>query len=76
MAVFDVREDVEESITEIVFAEKKDNEGTSLAYKMGRMWNGVALHDDTGEKVLVQSAQDAQSLIKALNKAIELGWLR
>lgn len=76
MAVFDVREDVKEGVIEIVFAEM-EVDGTSVAYKLtGDRYSEVAIWDKLDEYVLVKSAQDAQNLIKALNKAIELGWLK
>jgi len=76
MAVFDVRNDVEESITEIVFAETVDDAGFSVAFKLGNEFGDVAIWDDQDECVRVRSIEQAQNLIKALNKAIELGWLK
>lgn len=76
MAVFDVRKDVNEAITEIVFAEAEDDAGFSVAYKLSNEFNDVTIWDDQDESVRVRSIEHAQNLIKALNKAIELGWLK
>lgn len=76
MAVFDVREGVEESITEIVFAEGTSINGLSNAYKVEEVTYGIAIWSSEDEYVRVHGVEHAQNLIKALNKAIELGGLK
>ena len=73
MAVFDVRIDVEEEITEIVFEDVSED----AAYKLKRRgFDMVGIIDSHEDVVIIQSEQHAQNLIKALNKAIEIGWLK
>lgn len=38
--------------------------------------NTIAITDDDGEFVLIHSKETAINLIKAVNKAIELSWLK
>jgi hypothetical protein len=72
--IYDVREDKYEEITEIVFANEHNDEGTSQAYSVHKESGYVEIHDNL-EFVIVDSKEHAQNLIKALEKAISLGWL-
>lgn len=72
--IYDVREDGYEQITEIVFANENNNEGTSQAYSILRENGYVEVHDSL-EFVIVDSKEHAKNFIKALEKAIDLGWL-
>lgn len=78
MAIFDIRKDVVEPTTRIVFAEAMI-ERTCVAHFLtpfNRRDDSVAIQDGTLEKVVVVSKQHALDLIKALEKAIELEWLK
>lgn len=82
MSVFDVRNNPVEEITEIVFAEPRhnDEDNTPQAYsiEVGGEIRGdfVAISDAGGECVFINSKEHAENLIKALNKAIELNWVK
>ena len=78
MTVFDVRKE-NSKIEKIVF---NSIEGEASGYDVGyylREWDEedglVEIHDRHGF-VLVESAEHARNLQKALDKAIELGWLK
>lgn len=78
MTVFDVREE-NSKIEKIVF---NSVEGEYSGYDVGyylRKWDaedGLVEINDRRAFVLVESAEHAQNLKKALDKAIELGWLK
>ncbi len=74
MAKFDVRDSVEE-ITEIVFAEAMDEDDDPNAYLLQHCRSFIAIVDGLHSEVFINDKEHAQNLIKALNKAIELGWL-
>lgn len=66
MAMIDIREEVQ-TIDTIVFASNGDVE------QIKKSSNCVMLKDSCGEFVLVPG-MDVPNLIRALQKAIELGW--
>ena len=78
MAIFDIRKDLTEPTTRIVFAERTV-EHTNIAHFIVP-WscrvNAISIEDGTNEKVVVISKQHALDLIKALEKSITLGWLK
>lgn len=80
MAVFDIREKDNSGITEIIFAEREDIDGAFQAYTIHHApgCNGfITIYDgDDTESVSVSSVEHAENLIKALRKAIELGWIK
>ena len=79
MSVFDVRK--KSTIGEIIFSTEvaSDTGSTSLAY-MVRVYkynnNFVEIRDGGEEFILLESKEHARNLQKALDKAIELGWLK
>lgn len=79
MATIDVRDEVEEVVDTIVFAETHGSTAgendVPLAYCLTHD-KGTVIIRDTMEYVLVNDKERALHLIKALNKAIELGWLK
>lgn len=78
MSTLDIRKDITEPTTRIVFAERTA-EHTSIAHflvQWPRRDNAVSIEDGTNEKVIVMSKQHALDLIKALEKSIALGWLK
>lgn len=78
MATFDVRNSGNEGITEIVFADEEDTQGFVQAYRLNfgcfREDNPIAI-DDGENCVIINTKEHAENLIKALRKAIELGWI-
>ena len=70
--IYDVRKSNEE-IDKIIFA----NDNMYFAYSIieGDISNAISILDGCGEFVVISGAKHARDLIKALNKAIELGWL-
>jgi hypothetical protein len=77
MTVYDVRCGDDSKIEEVVFADKACVGGSYQAYKIAPNVDGdVKLIDGSGDYVYVNSENHARNLIKALEKAIELGWLQ
>lgn len=85
MSTIDIRNEEGEEATEIVFAETQDSNGCTQANAVAK-WpyeqNQVVIKDEdyrpqelTGY-VVVSSKEHAQNLIKALEKAVDLGWLK
>lgn len=74
MSSFDVRSDVGSSITEIVFSEDVMN-GCDVVYKLVEDDYGFTLCDNI-DTMYVTSKMDALNMIKAIQKAIELGWVK
>lgn len=73
MATIDVRGEVEEVVTAIKFS---DSYATHLIGEgIGEEGSFVMLYDDNNDYVVINDKEHALNLIKALNKAIELGWL-
>lgn len=79
MSEFDVRKD--KTVTSIIFNDANSQDGVFVAYKITPWINkGIRLEDieydgdDIGYVVLTDKDQ-ALNLIKALEKAVELGWL-
>ena len=80
MATIDIREVKEEEITEIVFAVGEGPDGFAQASAIAPyVYTGVpyvSIKSVDGDQVIINSKDHAHNLIKALNKAIELGWVR
>ncbi len=78
MAVIDVRDTDEGEVSRIRFAEEHGGVGGDdtcpLACYLTLEGDYVAI-DDPYDRVILKDKEHAQYLIKALNKAIELGWL-
>lgn len=74
---FDVRIDVDEEITEIVFG---DIVPTLYLYlgTVIKPWgpDKISILDDGESEVGIKDKEHAENLIKALQKAIEIGWLK
>lgn len=75
MASIDIRAEQDQEITEIVFADQKDRDDVSQAHLICDH-SGCITIDDGAESVFINSKQHALDLIKALEKAIELGWVK
>ena len=81
MSVIDIRETDSVLVSRILFAEREDDKGSNQANCISR--HGPDFDDriritegDHHDYVRVNSEDHARNLIKALEKAIELGWLR
>lgn len=72
MATFDVR-DKGETVDKIVFWSGVGNYANEIAEFEGE---GISIYDRSGEHVVVQDKHHALDMIKALEKAIELKWLK
>ena len=72
MASIDIRVNGEENITKIEFSDSM-GVGVNAYFLDACGGNGVTIDDDD-TCVNIASKEDAQNLIKALEKAIELGW--
>ena len=73
MTTIDVRYAKEEVVRVIKFS---DSSATHLAAEGIGEDIDVMLYDDNEDFVVINDKEHALNLIKALNKAIELGWLR
>lgn len=77
MSVLDIRKE-NNNIEKIVFSESESSEEYEIAHSLSIWENNdmVVKISDGVEYVLIESAEHARNLQKALNKAIELGWLK
>lgn len=81
MSSIDIRIEDGEEVTEIVFADEHSADGYYQAYKIiNRGYSGkdghFTIEDKDGSQIIIYTVKQVQSLIKALNKAIELGWVK
>lgn len=83
MNTLDVRKDSIPRIDQITFAGVRDGD-IAIAYKIVREgmnywredgWNALRICDEEGY-LLISSADQARNLIKALEAAISLGWVK
>lgn len=77
MAVFDVRKE-DNKIEKIIFSSVEGESGYDVGYSLCK-WDeedGLVEINDRHCFVLVESAEHARNFQKALDKAIELGWLK
>lgn len=86
--VYDVRKEAVGEITEIVFAEPKHKpQSVSHSFKVEKFRHSVNMvviadeekdnnQDSSIGYVVVSSADHAKDLMKALEKAIDLGWIK
>ena len=76
MATIDIRNTSEDAIDTITFAS-----ASSVSYICGKLVKGgndVEVQDpeDDYRSLVIESKEDAENMIKALQKAIELGWFK
>lgn len=77
MAIFDVRNNEVGAIDEIRFADEDDYTWSILTHiSSEEIRDGNILLIPSGEYARIHSKIHARNLIKALEKAIELGWLK
>lgn len=87
-AVYDVRKEVVGEITEIIFADPKHKaQAVSHSFKVEKFKHAkdmIQIADEEKDEdpnsstgyVVVSSANHAKDLMKALEKAIDLGWIK
>lgn len=74
MSRFDVRTSISNPITEITFSDRHPETAVALRIeKYNGCAEGIKIIDEGNEYVVVQRG-NVDNLIKALNKAKELGW--
>ncbi len=77
---YDVRLKEELVIEKIVFSDPEDKDGDEVAYYLTSLSamgidTGCRIEDDE-DALFIQDKQHALNLIKALEKAISIGWLK
>lgn len=76
MSTLDIREAATDEVSKIVFGDEVVGSRT-VAHKLTRFSElHVAIGDSSNDKVLLHSKQHALDAIKAIQKAIELEWLK
>lgn len=77
MSEFDIRENNKRPITHIRFEDLERNHCKATVLRKLDHCGHVAIDEDDGDSdhVLIIGKTHAENLIKALEKAIELGWL-
>lgn len=76
MSTLDIRKDIPSPVNKIIFGDEVVG-GTHVAHKLTRFPGvHVAIGDCSRDKVLLHSKQHALDAIKAIQKAIELEWLK
>lgn len=79
MSTYDVRTDKNE-IKEIIFSNGKNVTHefyTADTLNQSHSWtNAVDINDPDGTTLIVEGKQGGEDLIKAIEKAISLGWLK
>lgn len=76
--IYDVRAEKTTEVSEIVFADKFDDTyNCQASFIRSSSSRGVPflIIDDGEESVIINSVEHANNLKKALDKAIELGWI-
>lgn len=81
MSVFDVRKEPEECVGILIFAEENSPDDEPQAYKVfhsqhKKFGSYIEIMDGEGDVIIINTREHAENLIKALNKAIDLGWLK
>lgn len=78
MFEYDVRKSSSETISKVVFSECTGKNGFYISHYISKAseYGGCIKIWDNSEYVLIESAEHARNLKKALDKAIELGWLK
>ena len=75
MSVLDIRVDTPSPVEKIVFSSEAVD-GWGVAHCLTTYGTKFVAIRDSGESVLLTNKEHAENLIKALQKAIELGWLK
>lgn len=73
MTTIDIRNVCEQQIEEIQFADEGDYYNVQFLIREDEN-NNVTIKANHAEPLVIESKEDAENLIKALQKAMELGW--
>lgn len=76
MSSIDIREQGEDTVDTIVFADAEDSEDVVQAHYVRRWSSNYFTIEDSDESVVINSKEHALDLIKAIEKAIELEWVK
>jgi hypothetical protein len=72
MATIDIRDEMDAEIDVIKFSDKENHEDLCLLKKTSFV--SIEVAESGGWTYCIDTETDAENLIKALQKAIELGW--
>ncbi len=75
MSSIDIREQGEDAVDTIVFADAEDSDDVAQAHHVRWRSNYFTI-EDSYESVVINSKEHALDLIKAIKKAIELEWVK
>lgn len=75
MATIDIREEQDNNVDEVVFWDATNISGTCFVSNKITNTTHVRIEDEDNY-VIIENKQHAENLIKALHKAVELGWLK
>jgi len=75
MSTIDVRGDLT-NVSEIRFADKDAFDYCPDVIRGGERRQTLLVETDSDRELVIKDKEHAENLIKALNKAIELGWLK
>jgi hypothetical protein len=75
MSTIDVRGELE-NVSEIRFADKDSYDYCPDVIRGGGARQTTLVETDSDRELVIRNKEHAENLIKALNKAIELGWLK
>lgn len=84
MSIIDIRKEEQEPVSVIIFAEGDENKSAAVEIENHGICYSVSINSSgeanagrrgDGKYLFIDSKEDALNLIKALEKAIELGWL-
>lgn len=76
---FDIRDMTNKEVTMITFADDEHDNGTTQAYYLEKADHSddvIKIYDGQDDYVYLTSKDHAEHLIKAIHKAIDLGWLK
>jgi hypothetical protein len=79
MSTIDIRqvEDTSE-VNKIIFSNGGDRyvTGSYLLHRQYRLDTITILDEEEDSEIIIESVEQVENLIKALNKAVELGWVK
>ena len=73
MSTIDIRDASLSNIDTIIVSERSIN-GINVAYKISNNYNRINIHDED-EFVCIVNKEHAENMIKAIQKAVQLGWV-
>lgn len=75
MSTIDIRNTGESPVNEIIFASDGYNYTVATTLKHGGGDHFYIYDEDESDSVIIESKEQAENLIKALQKAVELNWV-